>query len=571
MKAKKTISNVLDLSKRFIKNHLGIISVLIISGIVFVGVFRVTMPVNMANLGGSHSWLSGSTIKFVNNWLEEGALNLNFTNYENPASIEFENLNDREPYLSYPSGETFFVYSAARLTGRKQISISFLHRFQIIAFAFEVLLLSSFVYLFLKRTAKIKNEPIKVVIAVFSGLLWMLLPACLYYLSNIYFADQCVILWTMGLTLIEYIIRTSDKNSNWLKLLRAFILYFGILIDYYFWILAFLFFVAEFIDVFLKYKKGERKKELWSVLLWFGIPAILGVLTYFWQLTRTEGWFGYLADKYSIRVAGKEDSPDWIRDTIFYNFEQAFSLGNGTIWYLITLVVIGLIGGLAILVKRKSFSKIIKSPGASIVISNILAIVLQIIIFKQHSAIHEFSMIKVGWIVAILPIILSLECYSLLKGGVSRGARGKQEKNLLTVFSLCFLLVFFAVGLPISEENYRSQRMSAKDYSFEYAVLENTSYEDVVFSYSKEILANPPQSLAISKKRVYKIKDVSEIENNMPGSDLARIVIIDKKDAKHDEKIEDQIDCLKKNFETKTIDDKYYLIMLKKDYEKCKR
>ena len=36
-------------------------------------------------------------------------------------------------------------------------------------------------------------------------------------------------------------------------------------------------------------------------------------------------------------------------------------------------------------------------------------------------------------------------------------------------------------------------------------------------------------------------------------------------------KIEDQIDCLKKNYETRTIDNEYYLILLKKDYEKCKR
>ena len=111
-----------------------------------------------------------------------------------------------------------------------------------------------------------KSEVGKVFISVMSVALWVLLPVCMYYLTNIYFADQCVILWVMGLTLIEYIIRTNKEENNWLKFIRAIVIYSGILIDYYFWILAFLFFIVELINIFITNKKGERKNKILNVL-----------------------------------------------------------------------------------------------------------------------------------------------------------------------------------------------------------------------------------------------------------------------------------------------------------------
>ena len=154
----------MDKVKRLFSNHKGIIltTIFTIVGIILVLCFVIPRYTN--NLGGEHSWLSGSTIKFVNNWLDEGAANLNFTNYDSPSSIEFNGLGDRSPYLSYPTGETFFVYITARVLGREQISISFLHIFQSIMFAIEAILLAIFVYYFLSRTVGIKKEPGKIAI-----------------------------------------------------------------------------------------------------------------------------------------------------------------------------------------------------------------------------------------------------------------------------------------------------------------------------------------------------------------------------------------------------------------------
>ena len=534
----------------------------------FVGVFRLISPVNINNMGGMHSWLSGSTMKFVNNWLDEGAAELNFTNYEDPASVEFQNLRDREPYLSYPSGETFFVYVAAKVTGKQQITIPFLHKFQIVMFAIEAVLFACFVYCFLSRTLKMKGDVTKVAVSVLTAVLWMILPVCSYYLSNIYYAYQCVILFVMAFVLIEYLIRTNtSKNNLWLKIIRSVILFSGVLIDYYFWFVALFFFLAELVFAWLQNKKGQRKKELLSVTGWFGIPVVLALIVFFIQLNLTSGWLEIMKDRFNERVMGGEKTIDWIMGMIFSNFAQAFSLGNETVFYLIFLLLVGVIGGVVILILRKKVSALVRNPGVSVMLCGILAIVFQIFFFSNHSAVHEFSMIKVGWIIALLPLFLSVICYLLIEKNYL--GVGKCSKKFFLLYVLCYLLVFFAVGLPVSTKNYSTQRLEAVDYSFESMIAEQTDYNDVVFSYSLEIPINPPQSLAISRKRIYKIDDLEEMSLKMNGlvSDAKSLLVVDKK-AGSDVKLKKQIECLHKNGKKRFEDDSYLLLEVN-EYKKC--
>jgi hypothetical protein len=58
----------------------------------------------------THIWLSASTVKFVNNWLQEWPLKLHFIMYEYPDSIEFNSLAERGAYISYPPGAMVPIY-----------------------------------------------------------------------------------------------------------------------------------------------------------------------------------------------------------------------------------------------------------------------------------------------------------------------------------------------------------------------------------------------------------------------------------------------------------------------------
>lgn len=556
--------------KEFLKKHKGIIATVLLVGIAFIGVFKMQSS-TVHEMGGMHSWLSGSTIKFVNNWLDEGAANLKFTNYENPASIEFEDLSSREPYLSYPTGETFFVYFAARLTGRQQISVSFLHKFQIIMFGIEAILLACFIYYFLTRTVKIKNELEKVIIAALVAVLWMVLPACSYYLTNIYFADQCVILWVMGFVLIEYMLRTSDKKNTWLKILRSIVIFTGVLVDYYFWFVALMLFVAELLEVWVNNKKKERKKKLLAVFCWFGIPTILALVTYYIQLSMTDGWFGIMMGKFGERVVGEGKTAMWCFERIYDHFSAGFTFNTKLVPLIIGLSVVTMVGSVWYLIVKKRAKRLINNPGISVVLFSALAIVMQVYFFKQHSAIHEFSIVKIGWIIALLPLLITVACYYIFKVKNNYVIRvGKFSiSNFFALFLIFYLSTFILVGLPNSSANYRATRFFHVDYSFETMINENTNYEDVVFSYTKDIPFNPPQSLAISKKRVYKIDDAKTITGNMSKlREEAKAVLAIDKTAILEGATRKQQECLKNKGTVRFEDDRYVLVQLE-DYDTC--
>ena len=559
--------------KEFFYVHRGLVLTIILTFLGVFSIFSFVVPRYTNNMGGVHSWLSGSTIKFVNYWLDEGATNLKFTNYESPASIEFNKLEDRTPYLSYPSGETFFVYITARVLGKNQITISFLHKFQLIMFTFEAVLLAVFVYFFLSRTVKLKKELGKVVVSVLSALLWVLLPTCSYYLLNVYYSDQCVILWIMGMILIEYLCRTSKKEKNiFLKCLRAFILFSGLLIDYYFWIFTFVLFVVELWGACLANSKEKKKKKLLNTIMWFGVPAILAFLVFYVQLIQTNNWFNIMTEKFTMRVVGREnDTLEWELDTIGENFANAFTLNTAMINYLLLIFIGVVVVSFIVLIKRKKIKSLIVNPGISIVFSCVLAIIMQIYFLKQHSAIHEFSMIKVGWVVAVLPILMSLTIIYVfrLKPNLLIPFFKTKISLFVPIYLICFLVICAVVGVPFSASSFIESRIELVKYDFEEMINENTNYEDVLFSFSKEIVMNPPQSLAISNKRIYKIKNISDIDKKFPNlpEEAVKVLVVEKK-VELEKKKRMQQDCLVKNADIRIETGSYYLYDLK-NINKC--
>ena len=57
-----------------------------------------------------HLDATASTLSFVNNWLQEGAFQLNFGLYRYPAAVEMLTLGSRGLYASYPPGTIVPIY-----------------------------------------------------------------------------------------------------------------------------------------------------------------------------------------------------------------------------------------------------------------------------------------------------------------------------------------------------------------------------------------------------------------------------------------------------------------------------
>ena len=123
------------------------------------------------------------------------------------------------------------------------------------------------------------------------------MPGNAWYLANVLFADQLIILYILLFILLEYINDTSDNISTnkVVRILKVGIIYFGIMTDYYFWIFIFLIFLFK-IGRFIVQRK--KIKQMVRGTFEYAIPVIMGVATFIWQISYTEGGIDILKDKF---------------------------------------------------------------------------------------------------------------------------------------------------------------------------------------------------------------------------------------------------------------------------------
>lgn len=533
----------------FRKSCLSVSIVWIALTLIFAAGFKTLFPIRYGRLTGMHSWLSASTLKYVNNWLEEGPGKLHFVNYESPASIEFSTLEERWPYLSYPTGETFFVYCFAKLAGKSEIDLPFLKRLQLGCFWMSLLFFALFVYRFLAGNGVI-SEIGKAVSAFFTAWLWAWTPTSAWYLSNIYFADQCEIPFVMAFLLVEYEC-AGGKSKAWiitLNILKAALVFAGVMIDHYFWILVFVAFLLDAIRSF-RTEKSLSRTVLKS--LWYVVPVVLALSVYALQLLSVPGWRGILMERFMLR--GGFDGRDGnaflpILMGLKLRFTESFGVTKCG-WFRLVLIVATALyvrpkradgttgcGKVCFLKCLSSFGNAVCGRNGSIVALGFSAPILQILLFKQHSVVHEFSMQKLAWCVAMIPILVAL---LLWRRGLGPGKKDSNVKspNYLRCFMPCFAALLIVTDIPFSSRAFYLAHQNAKDGPEDFRLAEIlhgcASHDDVFFSFSREIRDMPPHELAVSRKRVHKISSAEELDTLFPNlpPHARKILVIDKKSA----------------------------------------
>lgn len=476
----------------------------------FCFIFKIFLPVNYNNLGGEHSWLSGSTIKFVNQWLEEGAFTHRFTCYESFDSIEFHSLEERTPYVSYPTGNIFIIYLFVKAFGYNRINISFLKHYQMVWYLLTAMLFGTFMYIWIKKF--LKGTPIvQFAVALLSSVIWILLPPNVYYLANIYYNDQAIIFWSVALLLLEYISEStcSSHAKRAYNILKCVVIYIGVLIDYYFWILIFIVFLSKIIQLFLQ--KTSLSKIVKESLLYV-LPVFCGVVTFVYQLTYTKDWFSLLIDRFLSRTGSMEN----VYLQILQNIRNAYFSGSDKrmILYL-SVFLLCILFNCIYAIKKKIIRNLFSDITYRIVFIGFLAPFVQILFLKNHSAIHDFSTLKLGWVMVISGIIIVKTIQIVLCSVI------KSSKPIYVIVTYLFGFVFivWTAGIPVMSKGYGYSKEKACDYVLEEEIYKFADYNDVFFSLSMEIPINPPQHLAVSEKQVYQISSLSEMLTYFPDLD----------------------------------------------------
>lgn len=508
------------------RTKLNIVTVLILvvlTGIIFT-VFQVFyMPHDFDNLGGKHAWVSGSTIKYVNMWLDEGAGKLHFTNMEKFPSIETATFDDRGPYVSYPTGVTFMVWTAAKICGKTHIDVSFLKHFQLLMYGIESLMLSVFVYIFCRFFLPI-NEKARVIISLLISALWITMPVNNWFLTNIYWTDMAVILWIIAYLLLESLSELEGlgkKQKVLVEALKVMVIIAGVLTEYFFCIVVFLGFIF---NIFYVYKTSDEHKiaKVFKRSLLYVIPVIFALVIYIWQMSYTSDWVEQLLETFLHRTGVSEtENISGMFGESFLNAITCSSKARAAFLVLMELIWLGSL--LLLAVKKKSKDFIINKSAIAVVIMTI-APVFQLILFWNHSSIHQYSMVKVGMHIVGVLLLTTVALYRIFED--------KKKSVYLFAASAAFVLacILVAMGYPGRIKSFYEEKNKVLDYSIDRAINENVNYEDVCFSYTYLISNNPPMDICVSEKMVYVIQDESEMDTMFPTlpDNAGKVLVIDK-------------------------------------------
>ncbi len=505
------------------------------------------------NISIAHSWLDGSTIKFVNNWLKDGASNLNFIMYEAPDSIETSELSQREPYISYPSGSIVLPYLIAKICSMEQIDILFLKYMVTAIFAIDSLLIGILIYSILNKYSKNINQISKVIISIIAATFWMLLPNNSYYLRNIYFADQTVI--TVVLIFMIFEINKSKVMSSSNKIGKVIynILYYltiiiGTLTEYYFLFVLFVAFcIKELPILFAREKEGKFKKLILTSLEYI-IPLIIGLGIFLIQISRIDGWFELMFSKYVMRTSVVLDGMNLLEEIQKNIISSYTTFGYGLLIIGVVSTIIITIVNLVKVFRKNRNEKL--SNLSKLLLFIYIPPVFQILFFKNHSAIHEFSILKLGLPLIFTAILIGYGLYLILNKlyKIKFKATKNSSSIILTVSTLIVVVVEMFLIIPRTSDYMNEKVSEPENKEIEYYLKDNAKYDEVYFSYTYEIPTNPPQNLSISNKQVYLIEDIEQISEKFPDlSAEANIMFIIQKNIDKTEDVLNKEQEIKEN------------------------
>ncbi len=484
-------------NKGNIINILGILICLIMLTIIPL---KVLFPVDFQNADNYQEDLSAFSQNIINSWLIDGMAYDNFTAYCDFASVEFENNNDRCVYLSYPPGSFIPLYLIARATGQEEVSIGFIKHFVQFEYYLSMLLLGILFYLCLKYI-NVKSRFLIIFLPVLFSSLWAFLPYNVYYMNNVYFADQAVILLSISFFLVEIALYTKQlkRGKFFLQMLSCVILFAGILTDYYFYCIAFVSVCLRIMNNFREHPEQSLifkiRSNTWPLI----VSALVASALFLIQLLLAPNGMKLLMITFLMRTSS---GTEWGGTR-----ELAHHFGNGfTVLFIPVLIFVTVFCLVFPLIRRKfSGQKQVIINGLSLIV---LSSVLHTIVLREHSIIHPFSMLKYNLVFVSIIFVFFCWLYVQYQNAVLATTR-KYLKASLTL-TVCFIILFI-LGVQSYNQNFYRARMNAADHSIARFIRVHTNYYDVVYSPDYEIPWNPPQDLAISKKRIYPVSALHEI------------------------------------------------------------
>ena len=466
---------------------------------------------------GDHQWLTASSVKFLNVWLEQGACKSKFLMYEEPFLIE--NGNRPNSYFSYPPGTLIPAYVVFKLMGKTHVTPEDVKNFAVgMSYVMICLLAAAAVTIFHLAGMKIFSSTAGA--AAISASFAYLAPN-FYYLRQVFFSDQMVLFYLPLFLLLEYLDLSClfDRRRWIVRLLQALVIFCGCFTDHYFFILTAVACLFRIYPVSFKNIKADCLRLLsdcWKYAAGAGAALILfiGQLLLF-----VPDFYAILYSKFVSRsFSVKEGNTDFAlgilwRKILYLHPFALFFIGVGvlfTVYYFFKT-------------RRQ------KDARESTALVQTFAVLLygsllHTTVFFQHSLVHEFSVLKYCFVIVFSLILLLYFSFRSIAGVIDA------EKKL---FYACLAALVFVFPFTLAERAYqecrnRSQLREATAHA-EF-IGRHTQKSDVWFSFSYEIIQNPPFALSFSGKRVYKLRDLGDFPMDRVSPDMTICFLLNREE-----------------------------------------
>lgn len=503
-----------------------------------VAIWSISVFLRLPNFGKFDAvsdrqiWLSDSTELFVNNWINEGAFKLRFVMIWFPKSIEFEasdfkqSLFTRQIYFSYPSGSMLLPWIMGELKNGP-INMENITTMSLLNHLIIALVLSQFIYWLSSIKQKVIPPMAGYIFALSGGILALFSPTALYFLQNVWFADQAIILPSILMMIAEvkrfhysnksqkaFSIQSDELGKSyrgkariWTKILMVLI-FLGAITDWYTFIIIGIIWI-------IRLMVEPKIKSIIKNTVILGIPSLAGLGLFFWQQVIYLGNLkGVLGTGSSRSFFSKDPYCLKLSKNYFWDHHMISNYTKYGTYILIILLALCLLIVLIKVLKHKTNKAKLSISDKTINYITLLLVtapMVRISVLKCHSMIHDFVTLIFLSSFVLLPIIFIIQVLSLFQN-----TSLKNKKNYFIIFLSILFLIFSIAYARLAYKEYYPKLLPYDDVkTAEIAkfVKQNTAYNDVVFSFDYEIGFNPPGSLSVSNKQVKLVKSKSEIKN----------------------------------------------------------
>ena len=448
-----------------------------------------------------HLDVTATHLGFVNNWLQEGAFQLNFRLYLYPASVEMPTLDSRGLYASYPAGTAvpiYLLFKALDWAGifpdiyesrGTQLLLLTLYNY-----ARHLLLALTLCFLLFCMCLRLGFDRL-------NSLLLALIPAMvqfnnatsLYHHHAFYNMDAAIILPFALYALLEFL-RTfslSPRIARTCKVLQPLLMFYGVLTDWLFVFVAITVYATRLAcrETALPVAKRTLLPQMKQALLFFA-PALAAIAVWIFQIASTN-------------LASTPVSAEGLTliDILVERMGIAEVVDN-YLWYLKTSFIThikngygasGLVIIFATFYLATRGRKFMKNRDDSIKQAIVLYLILLVpcivynFIFIQHSHVHIFSALKFSLALSFAFVLLPIFVLQIThKNHLLPALQIVNSTRSITWVTIVALSASLLYGYAQIHAKHSVTKMFAKpDYRHVLVgdfVKQNSGYRDVVFS-----------------------------------------------------------------------------------------